>query len=122
MLIFIKSILPSDNLIITSYNKLIRGLDFKRPLKQKICSECNESVDINNKCQNEFCTLQETMDIIKFDFNDELRLVLSNNWLKILDYKIKPNTKKFSDVCNSSNNSLIKNSISLILFADGAVF
>jgi hypothetical protein len=72
-------------------------------------------VDINNKCQNEFCTLQDTMDIIKFDFNDELRLVLSNNWLKILDYKIKLNTKKFSAICNSGNNSLIKNSISLIL-------
>jgi hypothetical protein len=42
--------------------------------------------------------------------------------LKILDYKIKLNAKKFSDICNSGNNSLIKNSISLILFADGAQF
>ncbi len=114
LLKFIKSILPMDNIIKPSYYMLLKSLNYVKPIKQKICSECYEVY-----CEHD-SLLHNSIDIIKFDFQEELKLILSKYWITILDYMIKLTTKKTSDIC--SNNSLIQNSVSLILFADGAQF
>lgn len=120
LLKFIKSILPPDNLIQSSYYLLLKRLKYQIPLKQKICAECNEALGTDN-CENDQCKIKSTIDIIKFDFTEELKLILTKYWIKILDYKLNLNFNSTTDICNSKN-SLVKNCISLILFADGAQF
>ena len=55
---------------------LLKSLNFVKPVKQRICSECYE---FNG--ENEHHKLDNSIDIIKFDFKDELKIILSKYWI-----------------------------------------
>ena len=65
--------------------------------------------------------------ITRFNFINDLTLVLSKYWSERAKYKIELAQKKISDVCNSLSYKkkqlgLAVNNIAMILFIDGAAF
>ena len=61
----------------------------------------------------------------KFNIEEQLKSLIPKHWQTILDYRKVLNTNKVSDICNSklyNSLQLDTNTISLLLFIDGAPF
>jgi hypothetical protein len=93
LLTFIKTLLPANNKIPSSYYSLIKCLKKKTNLTKKcfkICSNCYGL--FKNGCENESCTNLKknlSIDALVFDFESHLRYIIQKYWKEIQIYKGK---------------------------------
>lgn len=91
LLSFIKNILPADNIIPSSYYKLLKGLNKEKKVSKKcfkICSECYSLY--NNGCENKSCVnpkKNKKIDALVFDFKYHLKHIIQKYWTEIKHYK-----------------------------------
>jgi hypothetical protein len=119
---FVKAILPNDNIIPKTYDRMLKVLTLNKIVKKKICSICySECVNENNcgHCEN---NSELDFSIIFFDYSNELKQLIENYWHLILEYQSMLDMNLCSDIQNSKSFQLCHNSISLLLFTDGARF
>ena len=130
LLKYIKAILPEDNIVPTTYNELLKKLKTPPILNKKICCVCYSEIT-TNVCSVPFCLMEKNksfknipdFNIIYFDYTSDLKILIERNWTIILEYKTVLANKMCSDILNASNaKTICNNSISLILFVDGARF
>ena len=62
------------------------------------------------------------LNIIYFDYANDLKLIVERYWQVILDYKMILDNGSYSDIQNGTSKQICHNSISLVLFIDGAHF
>ena len=135
LLKFIRSIVPNDNLNMpTTLKGLFDLYDLSKVKSFKICAKCSDEIIDDSICQKDEClrfkrlkSNKNKMDpmITEFDLTNELKNLLTTNWLKILTYRETLSSNLVSDICNSehyTSKQLSINSISFILFIDGAQF
>jgi hypothetical protein len=94
LLSFIKTILPKDNIVPTSYYKLLKKLNKKTKVSKKcfkICSNCYGLFKngCQNECQNQ--KLKKSIDALVFDFKYHLTYIIQKYWNEIQQYKGKFN-------------------------------
>ena len=90
LLSFNKTILPKDNIVPTSYYKLLKKLNKKTKVSKKcfkICSNCYGL--FKNECQNQ--KLKKSIDALVFDFKYHLTYIIQKYWNEIQQYKGKFN-------------------------------
>lgn len=114
LLSFIKTILPKDNIIPTSYYMLLKKLNKKTQVTKKcfkICSNCY--CLYKNGCENETCQnpkSKKSIDALVFDFNYHLTSIIQRYWNEIQQYKSNlfkefknSNFKKYKQISNQRN-------------------
>ena len=93
LLTFIKTLLPTNNKVPSSYYSLIKCLKKKTSLTKKcfkICSNCYGL--FKNSCENESCTNLKkklSIDALVFDFESHLRYIIQKYWKEVQVYKGK---------------------------------
>jgi hypothetical protein len=134
LLKFLVSILPPDNIIPNSYRKLLKSFDIRKMKPIHICSFCSKRIERNSKCSSNECVSKmrkkqnrNIIDPIIFEFKyvEHLKTILENNWSIIVDYRNVLTRNTVSDICNSGfsrNMEISFNTISFLLFVDGASF
>jgi hypothetical protein len=91
LLTFIKTILPTNNHIPTSYYLLLKSLKRKSSCDKKtfkICSKCYDPY--KNGCENVSCNnlkKQHSIDALVFDFEYHLKFIVTKFWKEIQNYK-----------------------------------
>ena len=132
---FIKTLLPNDNIIPSSYYKLIQLLNLKKLKNIKreyVCVYCNRTISSQNECKDKKCLRYKKNNnyedpyLIKIDYLTHFKLVIEKNWQNLLNYR--ENSRKLLDITDSCNASFYKSkelchfSISFLIFVDGASF
>ena len=139
LLFFLKTFLPRDSIIPSSYYQLIKLLDLshlKNIKRQYVCVMCNSLLEKNEKCYNGECMAfkRAKKNIAKSDpffiqhnYLEDFKKVMAKNWPKVLEYR--QNYVKevcITDICNAEafvkSSQISINSVSLILFVDEASF
>jgi hypothetical protein len=91
LLSFIKSVLPVDNIIPTSYYMLLKSLNKRTKVSKKcfkICSECYSMY--KSGCENKSCVntkFKKSIDALVFDFKYHIRHIVQKYWKEIQIYK-----------------------------------
>ncbi|CAF1062539.1 unnamed protein product, partial [Brachionus calyciflorus] len=135
---FVQLILPLDSNIPISYYKLQKRYKTKRVEKFLVCSICKNKIITSKEsgfkkvCLTETCSFNRqrlgskyTIKIFNSDLKSQIRMILDNCYPSILDYQEKILTKKnesFIDVISGDLYSFEKNTLNLILFADGVTY
>lgn len=131
LLKFIISILPADNILPKTYEKLLKCFEIERVKPSIICALCSSPIEKNKKCLNDECVKKmrkkQHLDPIIYEFKyiDHLKTVIEDNWSIIVDYRNLLAQNRISDICNAKyfhNKEITLNSISILLFFDGASF
>ena len=103
---------------------------------QKVCASCSDPLLNDVSCNKQDCQgyrakkAKKNKSVIDpvltiFNFTNELKLLLENNWEPLLEYKIALTSNMVSDICNSghyNSKALSLNTVCLVLFFDGAQF
>ncbi|CAF0951785.1 unnamed protein product [Brachionus calyciflorus] len=130
LLKFIKSILPRENKIPTSYYSIIKKTKIPPKNEFSVCNICHKISD-KPLCESDLCknigkklkkNFEKPAKIFQLDFLKHLRNVVIENQLVIENYKRELNDYKISDVSNMPFYGNEKNYISLILFVDEVSF
>jgi hypothetical protein len=91
LLTFIKTILPANNLIPSSYYLLLKSLKRKTSIEKKSFKICSMCYDPYKKgCENVSCKnlkKQHSIDALVFDFEYHLKFVVTKFWKEIQNYK-----------------------------------
>ena len=128
LLKYIKALLPSQNKILNSYKVIINKTIIKNSRAQcfKMCPLCSKKED-GHKCSNDVCPASFNLndllnshklcDVVLFDFVSELKFVIGKNAEQIRKYKSLVSTITQKKLLDTDMNT-----ISLIIFVDGAAF
>ncbi|CAF0800918.1 unnamed protein product [Brachionus calyciflorus] len=126
LLDFLKSLFPFPNNLPSSYNQIIKTINFKPVNEISLCEFCQQKL-INDKCSNENCysinqkvQINKKNSIFVFDTEKQIINIVQSEWSHFKSYKENLKKETINDVCNSNIYSQIENPISLILFADAA--
>lgn len=88
---FIKTVLPTNNIIPNTYYKLIRFLNIPKPQNKIICETCYADLDAqpNNKLICNICKIEKNsnLQISKFDLKSQLHNVILRHKENIDKYK-----------------------------------
>jgi hypothetical protein len=101
---------------------------------KRICGKCSDELLDGAECPQVICQRfkntrknkgKKNPILTEFNFAAELKLLLDKNWPLILEYKTELDSNEVTDIYNSNlykSSDIVLNSISLILFIDGAQF
>ena len=107
---------------------MLKFLNVRSIEKKKVCGICYESCE--GMCKIPFCMNEKEKDknkycdlnFIYFDYTNDLKVIVERYWQVILEYKMILNSGSYSDIQNGTSKQICHNSISLVLFVDGAHF
>jgi hypothetical protein len=132
---FIRVILPSEGINVPkTYKSLLKTFQLNKTIKKKICGICSKGLMEKETCLESECLKiknfrenrgKKDPSLIEFNIKSELQHTLEKNWASIMSYKTVLNSNSVTDLCNSrlyKSTALTLNSISLVLFIDGAPF
>jgi thiol-disulfide isomerase/thioredoxin len=132
---FLRVILPSDGLNIPkTYNALVKSYKLPNVINKKLCAKCSRELEKDEDCQVVTCMHfkntrenrgKKDPNLIEFNINEQIQSMIPKHWQSILDYRHVLSLNKVSDICNSklyNSYNLDTNTISLLLFIDGAPF
>ena len=135
LLKFFKFSMPQKNNVIPkTYKFLVNAFNFSNPSLFKICGHRYSTLTNSQICNKLECLSVKSLkknlnkpdaDLIKFDFVNDLRKILNKHWSDVLTYKEILRSGIITDICNSllyNSMQLCHNSISVLLFFDGASF
>jgi len=132
---FLRVIVPNENLHIPkTYKALLKFFDLPQVKTKRLCSKCSIELLDDTECTKPVCNRFKNNSknfgkkdpiITEFNFVADLQQLLSKNWTVITAYRSQLNLNIITDICNSQyykSLDLVLNSISLVLFIDGAQF
>jgi len=132
---FLRVILPSDGLNIPkTYKSLVKTYNLPKVKNKKLCAKCSKELEDEEECKDDLCIRfknnrenrgKKDPILVEFDIKEQLKSLIPKHWKAIQDYRIVLNSNKVSDICNSklyNSYHLDFNSISILLFIDGAPF
>ena len=86
LLKFIKSLIPSNNFIPSTYSRLLKRNKIKKPNRILKCRECQSDFDsLSRQCQR--CNNSKAFQIFKFDIRAQLSSIIEKEWDVIVNYK-----------------------------------
>lgn len=132
---FIRAIVPQEKLNLPkTYKSLKATFSLPKVVNKIICGKCSDELLDGTECSKSVCKRFKNLKknkgkkdpiLTEFNFVEELKLILSKQWPLIMEYKTKLDSNEITDICNSNlykSKDIVLNSISLILFIDGAQF
>jgi hypothetical protein len=136
LVLLLRACLPRESYLenITTYKKFTKIFDFSDVTEKKICPNCSETLAQKEDCLEQECQaileLSENVNkgpthIVEIDCKRDLKTILELNWDEMIAYKEVLGKNLISDICNSTSylaKDLALNSVSLVLFIDGAPF
>ena len=135
LLKFIRAIVPQEKLNLPkTYKSLKATFCLPKVVTKRICAKCSDELLEGTECPQLVCQRFKNTKknkgkkdpiLTEFNFATELKLLLAKNWPLLMEYKTKLDSNEVTDICNSNlykSSDIVLNSISLILFIDGAQF
>jgi hypothetical protein len=132
---FIRMIVPNENLNIPkNFKSLLKFYGLSKVQNKKICAKCSDELGDDAVCLKQECVLFKGIAknsnkndpiLTEFEIASDLKELLEKKWHAILEYREILRCNLVSDFCNSEyykSKNLALNSISFILFIDGAQF
>ena len=137
LLEFIRAVLPKETILnkFKTYSRLMKIFDLPQIDRRNICGNCGDTLNVKQKCLKPECINIFEMPnninkgfttLTEFNFYEDLKLILNKYWKEIAQYKATLATSNLvSDALNTishKSKQIAFNTISLILFIDGAAF
>jgi hypothetical protein len=132
---FLRVILPSDGLNLPkTYKSLVKSYKLPSVVNKKLCAKCSKELEKHEECQEASCIhFKNTREnrgkkdpyLIEFNIEEQLKSLIAKHWQTIQEYRNVLSSNQVSDICNSNlynSYHLTQNTISLLLFIDGAPF